>query len=380
MLCLLLAAAGAGPALWLGLERGPIPPAAAERAERALVEALDLQEQLTDPSGRPLGAEGRKRVEAQVAALRDAGVDAFLRFDAAGARRAFAAARERFVTELGGEGPLALYADILLAEAEAALQREERGLATQLLLSLLPFGPAAGPSPERAPAELLAAWRRLEPGPSGFVHARCAPRCELWLDGEPAGTSDERGRRLGPLIPGEHLLTARWPGARWSGAAPVPPGATTDLDLRAPPETEAAGDAVHRFAVGLAASAPEAAPSLGAREASGYFAVVRPGPKLVLGVVDKDGYPIGAAPGPVTEDKLLLAELIRRATVFPDPGAWKLAPDRFEPRREQEEPGPGWPWWVWGAVGALVAGGVVAGVAAATATPEGVTTVRVEFR
>ena len=106
------ARADAPSAVWVGLARGPLPPARAARLERDVVAALDRVEWLVDAGGRPLGPRGVERVEREVRALRDRGVDAFLRLAYPKAFARLERARVRFEDRLGGLGEKSLYEEI----------------------------------------------------------------------------------------------------------------------------------------------------------------------------------------------------------------------------------------------------------------------------
>lgn len=389
-------------AVWIGLASGPLGPRSAEALERGLVAALDARERLTDVAGWPLGPKEIARAEAQVRALRDRGVDAYLSERYLDAHRLLREARDHFEARLAGLGNPALYEDILLAEAEADWQRGERGRAMETLKRLWTQTPRRVPEPGLQPDGLVKVWRRLarRGTKAGRLRLSCNPACMPWVDGQPLAELRSSTELTG-LRPGPHRVSARWPGRHASREVEISGGAETRLSLELADAAETARQRVLTAALLRPGEASELlASALAVSEAPmGWLAVARPlasgEAELQLALVGPSGAISGARlvverTRPPTARAL--EDLVRRAAIEPDPD---VAQTVFAPPPEGAErpslveetlpvPSEPRPWyaepWIWIVAGVVVVGAAGVGIAAASSgAPEGVVDVGARF-
>lgn len=349
------------PVTWLGLEPGPLPPAAAARLEADLVAAADRRAPVFDVDAHPLGPEATELVRTRVAALRDEAVDAFLDYRYLEAHQRLRDARQSYEQNLAHLTDTTLFEDILLASAEAALQAGEKGRARALLGSLSAFG-SRGPRERRHPEALVEDWKQLQrrSSPPGRLELRCDAPCRPTLDGRPvANLSAHTPWSAAGLAAGPHLLSIGWPGRSEARVVTVRSGETTALHFEAPPAP------LPGWALETAARGSDGGPS--------WLAAVRAqaeGPVLLLILVEGSDVrsaelPLSAAPSPADLDGLFERAVRGSAPRMGSHADLDLsAPAAPAP----VDDGPSVWWWVAGGA-ALVAIGTAVAVAASAGEP-----------
>lgn len=216
---------------WVGLERGPLPPAEGEQLEKLILDDLDGYDsfRLVDASGHALDARLLAAEAALVARLKDQGVNAALEFKTRRALKKFNQAVAVFETRLVQLQDYELLHDTLLAKAEAQFQAGKRGAAKTTLERLATLSPTRYPTPRTHPPGLVKLWTeaKKELGPVGTINVTC-DGCTIQIDGQPLGA--------GPLIatkipPGKHYLVAKWPHGHDYETVRVAPGRETKAQI-----------------------------------------------------------------------------------------------------------------------------------------------------
>ncbi len=196
---------------WIGVERGPLPPAQADQLERLLLDDLDGYDsfRLVDASGHALDARLLAAEAALVARLKDEAINLALEFKTPRALKKFDQAIAVFETRLVQLLDYELFHDTLLAKAEAQFQSGERTAAKTTLKQLAALSPAHVPTIRTHPAGLVRLWTdaKEELGAAGTINVRC-DGCTVQIDGQPLGHAPLLATRI---LPGKHYLVARWP-------------------------------------------------------------------------------------------------------------------------------------------------------------------------
>lgn len=209
---------------WIGLERGPLPPAEAEQLEKLIIDDLDGYDsfRLVDASGHALDARLLAAEAALVARLKDQGVNDALEFKTRRAIKKFNQAIAVFETRLVQLQDYELLHDTLLAKAEVQFQAGKRGAAKVTLERLATLSPKKFPTPKTHPPGLVKLWNEAkdELGPVGTINVVC-DGCRIQIDGQRLGTGPLLATRIPP---GKHYVVATWPHGHQYETVRVAPG------------------------------------------------------------------------------------------------------------------------------------------------------------
>jgi hypothetical protein len=224
----LVAAKGKDPPrlAWVGIVRGPMAPARANRLESLLIDELDGHEgvRLVDAGGMPLDERLVSEQTERASKLRDEGVQLLLaqKYEAAAAKLDQAIAL--FESQLLLLSDYEILDDALLAKAEALSQSGKSTTAKETLQRLAALSPSRVPTKKTHPPAFVELWERAKKdlGPVGRAQIEAeAPACTIALDGKALGASPQDVTKVPP---GKHYVVARWPFFTVFGTVEVSPG------------------------------------------------------------------------------------------------------------------------------------------------------------
>lgn len=416
------ATAHADPAriAWIGVERGPLPPAEAQELEKLIIDELDGYEsfRLVDAAGHALDARLLASDVALVARLKDEGIDLALEFKTPPALKKFDQAIALFESRLMQLFDYELLHDTMLAKAEAQFQSGNNSAAKTTLKQLAPLSPKHPPTAKTHPAALVKIWNEAqdELGQEGTIEVT-SEGCTIQIDGQNLGPAPLLATRIPP---GKHYLVARWTHGFSYQPVEVTPGREAKVEvLREGPAEEARVSLLSAIDLrtGLDEAKQAAARSAKLAESEGTLLVAIKGDAdgkrwLLLAHHDANGELVAIVKAPLErtiEDERTATTLKRAATlVFVERkrGEHVLAPDGtastgdgltkllYQGVGQTETPPPPPPppneiatnapppppiveeqsiieaWWFWTILGGVIAGaGIGVGIWAGTRAP-----------
>jgi len=221
--------------VWVGLQRGPLSPADAEKLETELVLSIGKQKQLrlVDVSGGALSDKALAHHAGGLAKLIDQGIDLLLGLKAKQAVEKLDRAIKLFEAQLTPLRDHELLHDAMLAKAEAQMVLKQRETAKNTLKRLAALKPKQAPSRNTHERPFVKLWEsaKSDLGHKGSIEVHSQPPGALiQVDGRPSGSAPITAQTLHA---GRHYVVARWPSQVIAKMVQLSPGQNLLVEIKA---------------------------------------------------------------------------------------------------------------------------------------------------